>query len=119
MKYTKLYSERRTSVRVAAALKAWYRVDAGPYERAIATQISTTGAQLWVPSALQPGSTLDLQIKVGDQDPYVLRALVVWVAPSQWGGCRVGVALQCYVLADRLRLRRWHYEQDLLLQRSA
>jgi hypothetical protein len=104
---------------VPHALRAWVRADAGAYCRACVRDISLTGAQLTLERRFAPGAFLELQVKFGEDEPYWLRGRVVWCSPEAGGGYSLGVAFHCCLAVDQRRLRRWHHEQQLKLQRSA
>lgn len=119
VKHASSLRERRDSARLPHALRAWVRADAGPYCRARATEISLTGAQLTLDRRFGAGAFVEMQVKFGEDEPYWLRGRVVWSRAAAAGGYAIGVAFHCCVAVDLHRLRRWHHEQQLRVQRPA
>lgn len=88
-------SERRASARVIVGLEATYQLsgESGSPQLALSRDVSHGGIRLWNPKPLEPGRAISLSLSLPNQDPVVLRGVVVWCRESTngRGGFQAGI----------------------------
>lgn len=107
-----MIQERRATHRLPIERKVWLRTaSTDAFWPAVTVDVDARGAQLRLPAAIRPGTSVDLNLKLNPHEvPVSVQAEVAWA-----GEGRLGLRFLNVGAVDRMRLERWNHAQALLI----